>query len=217
MGIRFNCPGGHRLHVKEFLAGKTGICPKCGAKVEIPLESQLLETEGHAIEPHPAGRPSGPARRPTKLPLEPLPAEAGAAADAVWFVQIESGEQFGPATWDLFREWVDQGRVGDDCYVWQTGWPEWRKAASVLQSLKASNPAETDRPKLASAPPGPTEPDPTQVGPGKPAAVTPPDGVRIETDRPLRVNRRKSRAVLYLLMAACGALLIPLVYVLTRT
>lgn len=39
MGIRFYCPNGHKLNVKTFLAGKRGICPRCGAKFEIPIES----------------------------------------------------------------------------------------------------------------------------------------------------------------------------------
>ena len=39
MGIRFYCPNGHKLNVKSFLAGKRGICPHCGSKVDIPLES----------------------------------------------------------------------------------------------------------------------------------------------------------------------------------
>lgn len=36
MGIRAICPNGHELHLKSFLAGKKGICPKCGAKFRIP-------------------------------------------------------------------------------------------------------------------------------------------------------------------------------------
>jgi hypothetical protein len=36
MGIRFLCPNGHRLNVKEDLAGRRGICPNCGAKFLIP-------------------------------------------------------------------------------------------------------------------------------------------------------------------------------------
>lgn len=39
MGIRFYCPNGHKLNVKEFLAGQRGICPRCGVSVNIPLES----------------------------------------------------------------------------------------------------------------------------------------------------------------------------------
>ena len=51
MGIRFNCPSGHKLNVKEFLAGKRGVCPQCGAKFIIPSP-----TEGAASEtPQPVG------------------------------------------------------------------------------------------------------------------------------------------------------------------
>ncbi len=39
MGIRFYCPNGHKLNVKEFQAGRKGICPFCGAKIQIPTES----------------------------------------------------------------------------------------------------------------------------------------------------------------------------------
>src|SRR4029078_5103518 len=40
MGIRFNCPNGHKLNVKEFLAGKRGVCPQCGAKFIIPMPAE---------------------------------------------------------------------------------------------------------------------------------------------------------------------------------
>jgi hypothetical protein len=45
MGIRFSCPNGHKLNVKEFLAGKRGVCPQCGAKFIIPTpgDSQAYE------------------------------------------------------------------------------------------------------------------------------------------------------------------------------
>ena len=46
MGIRFNCPNGHKLNVKEFLAGKRGVCPQCGAKFVIPVASESLGGEG---------------------------------------------------------------------------------------------------------------------------------------------------------------------------
>lgn len=39
MGIRFYCPNQHKLNVKDFQAGRTGICPFCGVKVHIPLKS----------------------------------------------------------------------------------------------------------------------------------------------------------------------------------
>src|SRR6478752_3907200 len=41
MGIRFNCPNGHKLNVKTFLAGKRGVCPQCGARFVIPVPAEL--------------------------------------------------------------------------------------------------------------------------------------------------------------------------------
>ncbi|HEY2881142.1 MAG TPA: DUF4339 domain-containing protein, partial [Pirellulales bacterium] len=54
MGIKFNCPNGHKMHVKSFLAGKKGLCPRCGVRVEIPLQSTrgtTDEAEGQEIDP----------------------------------------------------------------------------------------------------------------------------------------------------------------------
>jgi len=36
MGVRFQCPNGHALHVKAHLAGKRGICPECNARFIVP-------------------------------------------------------------------------------------------------------------------------------------------------------------------------------------
>jgi hypothetical protein len=36
MGIVAYCPNGHRIKVKDKLAGKRGLCPTCGAKFRIP-------------------------------------------------------------------------------------------------------------------------------------------------------------------------------------
>lgn len=61
MGIRFVCPNGHRLNVKTFLAGRRGICPFCGAKFTIPLESTAT----------PGGDPLGaPGTSPDVAPQE---------------------------------------------------------------------------------------------------------------------------------------------------
>jgi hypothetical protein len=44
MGIKFYCPNGHKVNVKSFLAGKKGLCPKCGVRVDIPLQSVAERT-----------------------------------------------------------------------------------------------------------------------------------------------------------------------------
>ncbi|MGA2033955.1 MAG: DUF4339 domain-containing protein [Thermoguttaceae bacterium] len=56
MGIRFYCPNGHKLNVKEFQAGRRGICPYCGAKFQIPTQSTRPASKGkeHASEHSPA-------------------------------------------------------------------------------------------------------------------------------------------------------------------
>ena len=38
MGIVTYCPNGHRMKVKDELAGKKGLCPDCGVKFRIPLK-----------------------------------------------------------------------------------------------------------------------------------------------------------------------------------
>lgn len=45
MGIRFFCPKGHKLHVKAFQAGKKGVCPDCGSRFVIPMESQRVSSK----------------------------------------------------------------------------------------------------------------------------------------------------------------------------
>jgi hypothetical protein len=39
MGIRLQCPNGHKVHVKAFLAGKRGVCPQCGTRFDIPTDA----------------------------------------------------------------------------------------------------------------------------------------------------------------------------------
>lgn len=58
MGIVSYCPSGHRIKVKDQLAGKKGVCPTCGARFRIPLAS---------VEEPP--RPIGPAAVEVSLPV----------------------------------------------------------------------------------------------------------------------------------------------------
>ncbi len=43
MGIEAYCPNGHRIKVKDSLAGKKGVCPTCGMKFRIPSETGQQE------------------------------------------------------------------------------------------------------------------------------------------------------------------------------
>jgi hypothetical protein len=99
MGIRFSCPNGHLLNVKEHLAGKRGICPSCGAKFVIPA---ALESAEATAVPLPAGASvstiAGATSQPEKpsvaIPVEDAPAAPQASSPAA---QIEVASNSFPA------------------------------------------------------------------------------------------------------------------------
>ena len=217
MGIRFYCPNGHKLHVKEFQAGRQGICPHCGISMEIPLAStrpsskqrrggqpdggtddgqlvRIVHSDGRSTQPaaaaaqrNPAvaGRSAGGAAgggvvaagvvaaginaagangqsaSPSILPQPassiPRPGVAAPASPrpvdpldevptAAWYVRPPSGGQFGPATRDVMRDWLAEGRVSADSLVWREGWRDWNSAADVFPQFAAdaSTPAQLD-------------------------------------------------------------------------
>jgi hypothetical protein len=73
---------------------------------------------------------------------------------AVWYVRLISGEQFGPAAGDAMRRWLDEGRVPPGCLVWREGWPDWRRSeatfAVVAQRVPPSIPGAA--PAVSAAP-----------------------------------------------------------------
>jgi hypothetical protein len=68
MGIVAYCPQGHRMKVKDELAGRKGICPECGTRFRIPLESRP-EVAVLAAEAVPAVAVAQPAPGPTGHPV----------------------------------------------------------------------------------------------------------------------------------------------------
>ncbi len=164
MGIRFYCPKGHKVHVKEFQAGQTGFCPTCGVRMQIPMESTRpssreekdRQREGEVefavslsdveIEAPPPllGEPPAPASSAANtFSASPAGAETSGsgndpfaqAGDAVWYVRPASGGQFGPATADDMRNWLAEGRIGADSLVWCESWSDWRQAVAVFPQL----------------------------------------------------------------------------------
>jgi hypothetical protein len=165
MGIRFLCPNGHKLNVKSFLAGKRGICPQCGCKVLIPgevhpdpvsvaasLENETSSASVSAREPLPVHRTMGNVSTPasaTSAGIHQPRQEAVAqrtdpiaeAPHAVWLVRPPSGGEYGPATGDVLRTWIEEGRVTPDSLVWREGWPNWQAAGPLFPGLAAEVPA----------------------------------------------------------------------------
>jgi hypothetical protein len=163
MGIRFYCPNGHKLNVKSYLAGKRGICPDCGAKVLIPdTEANGANAGPHVPQMAAPTAASSSPDQPQAIPVSALPLAStgqvpGADADisvttdqpqdiqvvdpieenptAVWYVRLATGNQYGPAAGDVFREWIAEGRVTPESLVWREGWDEWQTASVVFPQL----------------------------------------------------------------------------------
>ncbi|HEX5444896.1 MAG TPA: hypothetical protein VFW87_13750 [Pirellulales bacterium] len=45
MSIRFQCPNGHELNVKDKYAGLTGLCPQCQVRVLVPTPAAQLSDD----------------------------------------------------------------------------------------------------------------------------------------------------------------------------
>lgn len=130
---------------------------------------------------------------------EPVPEDPLATyPDVVWYVQPPSGGQFGPASADVMRTWLDEGRVGPDSLVWRNGWDDWQEAWRVFPELA--------RPQG----PWPSDPDP---GPGNPG----PSGSASAVFRPARTTRSKtSTIVITVLIVAVIVLLVVFLFILFK-
>ena len=161
MGIRCYCPNGHKLNVKAEQAGMVGICPKCGARFQIPFESTRVsshkeESPSSAEESapsvqnsdSPAGqpRPSFPETETAAPAAGPNPAEIPAAAEPQddnsesWYIQGGDNREYGPVTLSVIRSWIAEHRVAAATLVWKKGWPDWKEARLVFSEFSASPP-----------------------------------------------------------------------------
>lgn len=84
-----------------------------------------------------------PAAQPSALSTDAIAEAPG----AVWYVRPATGGQYGPASADIMRNWLQQGRVSASSLVWHAPWPEWRSAAATFPELGPA-PGVTSRPPL---------------------------------------------------------------------
>jgi hypothetical protein len=139
MGIRFFCPNGHKVHVKAYLAGRKGHCPKCGTIVTVPSVDSLPETVddvtfGEAGDVHfpQVAAPAPPPAAPDPL-VDPL---------AVWYVHLPTGQQLGPAGGREMQRWLHDGAVAPSALIWRDGWADWQPVSRVFpQHAVATEPA----------------------------------------------------------------------------
>lgn len=154
MGIRFFCPNGHKLNVKEHLAGKAGFCPECGARLVIPYHSTRKSSKelGKENTQQPAETASPFSMTPSsffveemqqsqpELTLAPEPKVESINPilqdqTVVWYIQVPNGPQYGPATGQVVHSWIQENRIGPTMLVWREGWSNWLEAKSVFPEL----------------------------------------------------------------------------------
>jgi hypothetical protein len=84
----------------------------------------------------PVAMPSGVvALQPTLAPTVDHAAPVASPSASVWYVRPKSGGQYGPATDEVFRHWIREGRVAADAHVWRDGWSDWRLARDASGEL----------------------------------------------------------------------------------
>jgi hypothetical protein len=194
MGIKFLCPNGHKLHVKAFLGGKKAICPKCGARVLVPVQDPSAADE---IDPGPTqgetaveafeSPPEQSTRSASAAVLSAAEHVLAARRDpieeapsAVWYVRPATGGQFGPASGEIMRAWIDEGRISASSLVWRAGWNEWRAASAIFPQLGAM----LASPGVAVGPPTPVHGAGTGNGIGTAVPVNLPLGQVVQSVAP---------------------------------
>jgi len=95
----------------------------------------------HSQAPAAAATPPSTSAVAPQTPAPTSPAKVDPIAEAphaVWYVRPSLGGQYGPASGDMLRQWIEQGRVAADSLVWREGWPHWQPAGTVLPQTVAS-------------------------------------------------------------------------------
>lgn len=149
--------------------------------------------------------PSGiPAGQPVSAPVDPI----AESPHSIWYVRPASGGQYGPATGDVFRQWISEGRVSHDSLVWREDWADWQQAGTALPQLAAGGGA---MPAAA-----------VSVPMGQVASAGTPEGPAISTPtasaRSLSRRRQKGPGAAVIIMLALVAIVLAVVfgYVLTK-
>lgn len=160
MGIRFACHVcEQKLNIKSDLAGRRGICPSCSGRFRIPLQDAERSTP---IEEDPTEQESSSNEIDTDVQQFPTPPEAVPESSTpppnlnapapepttildhddqgTWYVRPPSGGQYGPATTELLKQWIGEGRVAATSLLWREGWPQWRDASEALPEFVAKLP-----------------------------------------------------------------------------
>ncbi|MGC4003607.1 MAG: GYF domain-containing protein [Pirellulales bacterium] len=74
----------------------------------------------------------------TNVAATSSPSAKGAAEPAQWYMQIPSGDRFGPIPRSELDQWYQDGRINHECQIFCEGWSQWRWAPDVYPALNAA-------------------------------------------------------------------------------
>lgn len=160
MGIVSFCPQGHRVKVKDVLAGKKGICPTCGARFRIPQApppvaatpaaaslpmATVVSLDAAEAERLPRATPlDHPAAAVREAVVEAVEFEEDVALavelhpviaerpDLVWCHAVPGGGASAPLGAEAMQAWLDAGAAAAGALVWRADWPAWRPLREVF-------------------------------------------------------------------------------------
>lgn len=85
--------------------------------------------KGRSNMPNKSGKSPAPAG-PSSPPPSPLD-----EPDVLWYVRPPAGGQYGPASSEVMRSWIDENRITPSTLLWRQGWSQWRSAQESLPGL----------------------------------------------------------------------------------
>lgn len=116
-----------------------------------------------ATAPVPSSEPE-----PVPPPDDVVPGLPQAIVDfpqSIWHVRPASGGQYGPAPAELFGQWMIEGRIDRDAWVWRDDWADWQQASNVFSEFYPKVPG--------TSAPHPLSPPPASPSPVSPALASP--------------------------------------------
>ena len=136
----------------EQLAADPVVPPDLGEALVSEVESVAVIPNAHDVNANEVsaqqaqaiGPPSLPASQNSVGTVEVDPINEAPAAN--WYVRPPSGGQFGPASGEILRSWIREGRVTADSLVWREGWEDWVAAEARFSSLSTLPQLSTNLP-----------------------------------------------------------------------
>lgn len=108
----------------------------------------VVRATGHSTPTTATSVQSAHAPVPPPTAGDAKPRALSEAPESNWFVQPPTGGQYGPATSDIFEQWLAEHRVTRDSLVWREGWEQWQPAGEVFPEYFST----TSAPSLAIPP-----------------------------------------------------------------